>query len=94
MNPPTIKPIDIDSIVRACNETKGIITVEENSLLGGLGGAVAEVCMDLDVKPKSFYRIGMRDEYSSIVGDQSYLRSHYGLDSKAIVNCVNKIMVG
>jgi transketolase len=80
----TIKPIDIAEIKLAAEETGGIITVEENNYMGGLGGAVAETCMDLKIRPKIFYRIGLNDVYSSIVGSQDYLRKIYKMDSEAI----------
>ena len=88
----TIKPIDIQAIIDACNETYGIITIEEHNLSGGVGSAVAEVCMDLGLKPTKFTRIGMRDTYSSVVGDQLFLRSFYQLDSAQIVSSVRKLM--
>ena len=50
----TIKPIDKNLIISVANETGGIITVEEHNLDGGLGSAVAEVCMDTGIKPKVF----------------------------------------
>jgi len=88
----TVKPIDIEAIKNACNETLGIITIEENNLMGGIGSAVSEVCMDLSLSPKYFKRIGMNDQYSSIVGDQSFLRSFYHLDSDAIVASIKEVI--
>lgn len=40
---PTIKPFDAEAVARAAGETKGIVTMENHSVIGGLGGAVAEV---------------------------------------------------
>tara|TARA_Y100001935_G_C17283038_1_gene498663 strand:- start:186 stop:1079 length:894 start_codon:yes stop_codon:yes gene_type:complete len=88
----TVKPIDKDAIADASIQTKGIITIEENNILGGLGGAVAEVCMDKDLHPTIFKRIGLLDEYSSIVGDQYFLRKHYGLDHLSIESQVKDLM--
>jgi transketolase len=84
----TIKPIDVYSIKKACKETSGIVTIEENNLVGGVGSAVAEVCMDNGLTPKIFKRIGITDRYSSIVGDQLFLRKHHQLDSKTIVHFI------
>lgn len=80
----TIKPIDENAILLAAKETKNIITVEENTIIGGLGSAVAEVCMTAGVNLESFKRIGLQDTYSSVVGSQQYLREHYEMDSQAI----------
>jgi transketolase len=66
----TIKPFDRDAVLRACQETGGIVTVEEHTIEGGLGSIVAETCMDAGVKPNVFRRIGLRAGYSSIVGAQ------------------------
>ena len=73
----TLKPFDTDAVLRAAAETGGIVTVEENTIIGGLGGAVAETCLEGGVFPRRFQRIGMRDQFSVIVGDQAYLRRHY-----------------
>ena len=88
----TIKPIDEDAIIEAVKKTKGIITIEENNILGGLGGAVSEVCMERNLRPLFFKRLGMRDEYSSVVGDQDFLRNHYGLDHVSIATHVRKLL--
>ena len=84
----TLKPIDKDEIINAASETGGIITVEEHNKDGGLGSAVAEVCMDNGILPKKFARIGLDNVYSSIVGSQDYLRSHYNMDKKSVVDLV------
>jgi len=89
----TIKPIDMESIRKACEETGGIITIEENNIAGGVGSAVAEVCMDNGFQPKNFKRIGLKDQYSVVVGSQSYLRSYYRIDSDEIISCAMKIMI-
>ena len=88
----TLKPLDINEVKLAAIETGGIITVEENNHIGGLGGAIAETCMDLKVRPKLFYRIGLNDTYSSIVGSQEYLRKEYKIDSTAITRKVLELI--
>ena len=84
----TIKPIDRDAIIRACRTTPVLLTLEEHTLDGGLGSAVAEVCMDNGVAPAAFRRLGLRSQFSSIVGSQSYLRERYGLDSHGVVEAL------
>ncbi len=80
----TLKPFDTTAVLAAARETAGIVTIEENNVLGGLGGAVAETCMEAGVMPRRFIRLGMKDVYSKIVGDQAFLRNIYGIDSAAI----------
>jgi transketolase len=82
----TINPIDKDSIMRAYDQTNAIITVEEHALNGGLGSAVAECLFDaqLNNSNRKFLRIALENKFSSIVGDQKYLRKIYKMDSKSI----------
>ena len=81
---PTLKPIDATAILAAAGECGGIVTVEEHSIIGGLGGAVAEICLEGGTAPRFFRRVGLRDCFPTIVGDQAYLRSAYGMDADAI----------
>ncbi len=85
----TLKPLDVESIADAAAETGGICTIEENSILGGLGGAVAEVCLEQRVRPRWFKRLGIRDCYISAVGDQAYLRRAVGIDAESIAHTVS-----
>ena len=88
----TVKPLDRDAILAACRETGGIVTIEEHTTDGGLGGAVAEVCLDAGIIPKTFHRIGLRAGFSSIVGDQDFLRSQYGMDAQTIIAAVRRLL--
>jgi len=87
----TLKPLDEKIIVKAAAETGKIITVEENTLTGGLFGAIAEVAASrrLDV---AIAKIGLDDCYSSIVGEQKYLRHVYSMDSDAIFHCARTLL--
>jgi transketolase len=80
-----LRPFDQETVLRACRETGGLITVEEHVVEGGLGGLVAETCLESGVIPRGFARIGIRGGFASVVGSQSYLRTRYGLDAPAIV---------
>lgn len=83
----TVKPLDHAALASAARETGGIVTVEEHSLDGGMGGAVAESLLDAGAFPGFFLRFGLRT-FSSMVGSQTYLRKVYGLDAGAIANAV------
>ena len=84
----SLKPLDTDPILAAANETGGIITVEEHNIIGGLGGAVAETCLEAGAAPGFFRRVGLQDQYPSVVGDQNHLRAAYDMDAPAIVSAV------
>lgn len=90
----TVSPIDIDAVVAAVKETGGIVTIEEHSVHGGLGSAVAEACLDAGVAPRGFARVGLRNGFSSIVGSQSYLRKRYGIDGAAITAAAESVARG
>lgn len=80
----TVKPLDEAAVLAAARETGGILTVEEHTLDGGLGSAVAEVLLDGGSSPRRFRRLGLRNEFPTVVGTQEYLRSHFGLDGATI----------
>lgn len=87
----TVKPIDKEEILKSARETGGLVVIEEHNKDGGLGSAVAEVCMDHAVLPNKFLRIGLNNTFSSIVGSQHYLRAQYEIDHNAIVSSVKKL---
>jgi len=87
---PTVKPIDREAIHQAVQETKAIITVEEHSIIGGLGGAVAEVIAQYDRKKIPFRIMGIQDCFCREVGDHAYLRQVSQLSTDDIIqNALN-----
>lgn len=79
----TIKPLDPE-LIAAATAAKAVVVVEEHTVIGGLGGAIAEACMSVGAAPARFLRIGLDDIYPTVVGDQRYLRKVYELDAEAI----------
>jgi transketolase len=90
----TIRPFDDRAVVEAARDTGGIVTVEEHVVDGGLGGLVAETCLEAGVAPRGFYRIGLRSGFSSIVGSQEYLRSRHGMDARTIAAKAQEVAAG
>ncbi|MGF7057450.1 transketolase family protein [Brassicibacter mesophilus] len=86
----TIKPIDKDAILKAVHETRRIITVEDHNVIGGLGGAVAEVMAESG-KACAFIRLGIPDTFS-IIGLHEDLMAYYKIDTNAIVDSVRELM--
>ena len=78
---PTIKPLDVDTIVASAAKTGRVVTVEEAQAVGGLGGAVAEILGDH--MPAPLLRIGMQDRFGES-GSPDELLTHFGFDEKAI----------
>lgn len=87
---PTVKPIDADLIQKTAEKYEVIVTCEEHNILGGLGGAVAEVISEMPQKAARLLYIGLKDEYSVTVGDQKYLRRQYGMDGRSIAKRIQK----
>ena len=87
----SIKPLDVDAIKEAAEETGIIITIEEHNILGGLGGAVSEVVAE-DGKAK-IKRLGIKDHFCGIVGSPAYLLKEEGLTVDGIVNNMRKLVM-
>lgn len=88
----TIKPIDRELILDCAINTGGIVTLEEHSIIGGLGSAVSEVLMQECCFPKKFKMIGLESKFSTIVGSQEYLRCVNKLDVSSIVDVIKKLV--
>jgi transketolase len=78
---PTIKPLDAETILKSVRKTGSVVTAEEGQIIGGLGGAIAELLSE--EHPTSLKRIGMHDRFGES-GDPSQLLEHFGLDAKHI----------
>lgn len=85
----TIKPIDKDIIIAAAEECRAVVTVEEHSIIGGLGGAVAELLSE--THPVKIHRIGVNDEFGHS-GPAVQLLKEFGLSAEHIVNVVKKAL--
>ncbi len=77
----TIKPLDADLIAASAKKTGRVVTVEEHSIIGGLGGAVAEALAEK--APTKMLRIGVNDTFGES-GPAKALIEKYGLDAKSI----------
>lgn len=85
INMHTVKPIDSEAVIEAMEETRAIITLEEHSIIGGLGGAVAEVLSETKGKKVLFSRMGLKDTFCCDYGSRDYLYKKYGLSTSDIV---------
>lgn len=89
INISTIKPIDKDLIAKAAKETKGIITVEEHSVIGGLGSAVCDAVSS--TYPTKVLKIGINDEFGES-GKPEELLKKYGLTVENIIEKVKELI--
>ena len=84
----TIKPIDKDMIIKCAKETKKIITIEDHSIIGGLGSAVCEVLAE--EYPSKVIRLGVKDSFGKS-GNALELMKYFKIDSEAIVSLFWKL---
>lgn len=89
INMPTLKPIDEDAIIKAAEETKAIVTVEEHNIIGGLGASVSEVVTKY--KPVVVERVGIPDVFAES-GAYDELLDKYGLGVADIVKAAISAM--
>lgn len=83
----TIKPIDVDAIVRCARETRKLISIEDHNIIGGLGGAISEVLTEYE--PKKLVRMGVKDTFGKS-GKAQELMQYFGIVADNIVEEVLK----
>ncbi len=89
VNMSTIKPIDRDIIEESARRTGAIVTAEDHNIIGGLGGAVAEVICDS--VPVPVVRVGIKDSFAES-GDPAELAAKYGVDASAVREAVLRVL--
>jgi transketolase len=80
---PMIKPFDHGFIRRIASDAESIFTLEEHSVIGGLGSQVAEILLE-ERYTKRFLKLGLPDVYCTTHGTLDWLRTQYGLDPEGI----------
>jgi transketolase len=86
---PTLKPIDVDAIVALAERTNAIVSAEDHSIIGGLGGAVAEVLAEH--RPTRMRRVGIRDTFGES-GPNDAILEKYGLTPEHIVEAAHELL--
>jgi transketolase len=89
LNSHTVKPLDKKKIIETVKKCGAVVTVEEHNVIGGLGGAVAEVLAKNYPTPMEF--VGMQDVFGES-GSPSELLEKYGMSAKDIVKAVKKVI--
>jgi len=90
VNVPTVKPLDIETIIAIASNVKAVVTIEEHSIIGGLGSAVAEVLAERKMGP--LVRMGIQDTFGQS-GTADELLECYGLTSPYIVSTAKAALV-
>lgn len=89
INVPVVKPLDFQTVIECVKKTKFAITVENHSIIGGLGSAICETLADK--LPSKVYRFGINDEFGQS-GKAEELIEYYGLDSKTLAKRIRAII--
>jgi transketolase len=88
----TIKPLDLALLKEVFGKFKVVATIEEHSILGGLGGSVAEWLSDQPKTSGRLVRFGTRDEFLHLTCEQEEAREHYGLTPTNIASGVERLL--
>ena len=87
VNVPVVKPLDTKTIIESVSKTKLAVTVENHSIIGGLGSAVCEACSEN--KPTKIKRLGINDEFGQS-GTAEELMKYYKLDSDSLAERIKR----
>lgn len=88
----TVRPLDVEAVTRAARETRLVVTLEEHSIVGGLGGAVAEVMAELEGAHAPLKRVGLPSAFAPRAGSRDYLAAEFGLSADAITATVRRTL--
>ena len=89
----TVKPFDTELFLDMAQDVKAVISVEEHTILGGLGSAVAEILAETPfARQPRFKRLGIPDVFPDKYGTQNQLMGRYGIDTKTIVSTAKGLL--
>jgi len=87
----TIKPLDVDVVMCAIEETGRIIVLEDHLMDGGLASSIADALVDRNLHPKAFKRLGVPQVYPGFGGGPA-LRRKYGYDAEAVIEIIRTMI--
>ncbi|WP_269430883.1 transketolase family protein [Desulfovibrio sp. TomC] len=89
---PTVKPFDTGAFLDHCSPVRAVLTIEEHSVIGGLGSAAAEVFAEAGFSGKRFRRLGIPDRFPDDYGSQASLMAAYGLTAQDVARTVQDLL--
>jgi transketolase len=92
LNMHTVKPLDRDAVLSAAVETRGLVTLEEHTTVGGLGGAVAEVLAERPSVP--LRRLGLPDTFAKRTASRAELLETYGMTARHAAEAAAELLEG
>ncbi len=89
---PTVKPLDILLLDEIGRKIPYILTLEEGTIMGGFGSAIATYYVERGISLKGFYRLGTPDRFVKRIGTADYLRGQFGLDGAGIARTASDMV--
>lgn len=90
---PTVKPLDVKALHAHAEKAAAVITVEEHTVIGGLGSAVAEYVAETDLlATRRFKRVGIPDVFPSVYGDQNGIMRKYGVSADNVAEVAKGLL--
>ncbi len=89
VNVSTLKPVDEDAVKKLADGVKGVVTVEEHSIIGGLASAITFILRSVPVPIEA---VAIKDTFGQSALDYEQLLEHYGLTDTAIINAVKNVL--
>ncbi len=83
----TVKPLDVAAVLKAAHDTRLLVTIEEHTVIGGLGGAVAETLAEAGAGTP-LKRLGLQDVFACMVGSYEEVKARFGITAEAVVEAV------
>lgn len=89
----TVKPLDVDALLAHAGRVRAVVTIEEHTVIGGLGGAVAELLAERAFEPvKRFKRIGIEDVFPHGYGSQASMMASCGITVEKTIATVRDLL--
>jgi transketolase len=89
----TIKPLDSDAVLESISRARAVVAVEEHTVVGGLGSAVAELIAEAGFeRPPAFRRLGIPDMFPDEYGSQATLMKRFSLTAADVVATLTELL--
>ncbi|MDD4530098.1 MAG: transketolase C-terminal domain-containing protein [Candidatus Gracilibacteria bacterium] len=82
---PFIKPINVESILKHIEGFDKVVTLEEHTIIGGLGSVISEIIAENNINV-NFKRLGIKDKFFYLTGNQEYMRTMAGIDKNSVLD--------
>ena len=89
---PVVKPLNKAKIEEVLKQYMCVFTLEEQTVIGGLGSAFADILAPVQGKKPPLYMFGLNDTFASTVGNRDYMRKVYKIDAKSVASKIKKIL--